>query len=119
MDDQIADLIALGKGIEESLPDNAEELLTLVHRLLCAHRSQHAAIEKLEKEFLAPFYDGYGEGVPSSVTAEWQILQQKRYRLISPCTYLLDWRMQDWQWFGPLWRSHRHASRKKWCCRLM
>lgn len=62
MDDQIADLIALGKGIEESLPDNAEELLTLVHRLLCAHRSQHAAIEKLEKEFLAPFYDGYGEG---------------------------------------------------------
>lgn len=61
MDDQIANLIALGKGIEESRPDNAEELLALVHKMLCAHRSQYDAIEKLEKEFLAPFYDGYGD----------------------------------------------------------
>lgn len=64
MDDQIADLIALGKGIEKSRPDNAEELLALVHKMLCAHRAQYDAIEKLEKEFLAPFYDGYGNESP-------------------------------------------------------
>tara|TARA_R110000751_G_scaffold218425_2_gene321355 strand:+ start:668 stop:1336 length:669 start_codon:yes stop_codon:yes gene_type:complete len=61
MDDQIANLIALGKGIEESRPDNAEELLALVHKMLCAHRSQYEVIEKFGKEFLAPSYDGYGD----------------------------------------------------------
>lgn len=60
MDDQVADLIALSRGIEESRPDNAEELLALVHKMLCAHRDQYSAIEQLENEFLTPFYDEYG-----------------------------------------------------------